>query len=458
LATLLVQPQATSNTVLKDVLLNSLVYLSPYLSNNNTPGAPQTLATDIRNTGSQTATFSVQATLPAGVQMLATSPSSNPANPTPSANGSTPLNWGFALAPNQTISLIVQASAQAPGIYSVPVQVQASANGQSATGQTVTHTLTITNAQDLAGLANLALANVKPTPTAEANAATAARTAATNATSLMTQARYAESLQQWVSAATALRQISSMDTSAPRLAVAQALQAAERQLCTQWGCITGSLDFSVNNQWGVRQVPLSNNIVGNRIVYNNCPAQVKDIPVTSSWINRRTGSEVQNLWDNLTIPGYNNHRRDNGWQAQGQDGDTIDVTLTAQWPTANDLMHLKRDSFQIVVLPPVLSGSVSINPTHAKVGNNVTINRSVSNSGALGQGIPIQLHITNVTKGGTLVQDINQTLTLNPGENNNGNTNWQVSGSANDQIKIELKATVSGVTQTLSSTLFKIDP
>lgn len=228
------------------------------------------------------------------------------------------------------------------------------------------------------------------------------------------------------------------------------------QLCQQWACITGKLDFSVNNQTA-RQVPLLGTIQGSRTVFNNCPAQIKDIPVTSSWVNRRSGAQVQNLWDNLTIPGNSNNVRLNGWQAdsQQQANDIIDVLLTANWQ--NQTLFLARDQFQVVVLPPVLAGSVSINPTHAKAGQNVTIARTVKNSGAMGNNIPVSIRVTDTTQGGKLLQQFDQTLTLNPGETNNGNTNWQVSGTGGDQVKVELLATINGVVQVLGSTNFTID-
>ena len=84
--------------------------------------------------------------------------------------------------------------------------------------------------------------------------------------------------------------------------------------------------------------------------------------------------------------------------------------------------------------------------------------RSLSNSGALGKDIPVKLRITNTSKSGALVQEISQTVTLNPGETNNATVNWQVQGPAGDQLKIELMATVGGVIQLLATTTFKVDP
>jgi hypothetical protein len=200
---------------------------------------------------------------------------------------------------------------------------------------------------------------------------------------------------------------------------------------------------------------LQDNIVGSRTVFNNCPAQIKDIPVTSLWVNRRTGASVQNLWDNLTIPGYQNNRRDNGWQALGQNGDTIDVTLTAEWQ--GQVLHLDRDAFRIIVNPPILSGSVTANPSRAKAGANVTLSRTIRNTGAMGKDIPVQLRAINTTRG-TTQQIWSQSLTLNPGETNNGNTNWQVQGSAGDLIRVQLIATPGAAEQILGSVDFTVEP
>ncbi|MBF9267344.1 hypothetical protein, partial [Paracidovorax cattleyae] len=252
----------------------------------------------------------------------------------------------------------------------------------------------------------------------------------------------------------ALRGVAGTGADAVRAAIAEALQSAQRQLCGQWACITGDLDFQVRGQVA-REVPLQDTIVGSRTVFNRCPPQIKDIPVTSQWVLRRTGATVQHLWDHLTIPGYQNNRRDNGWQAQGQNGDVVDATLTAEWQ--GQLLHLDRDSFRIVVLPPVLAGSVSASPARARVGQNVTLSRTVRNSGAMGKDIPVQLRVVNLTRGTASVA-WSQSMTLNPGETNSGNANWQVQGAAGDTLRIELIATVNGTVQVLGTAGFAIEP
>ena len=461
LATLLAQSQAHTDSQLDAVLWNSLRYLSVPAFNTQAPDAPQALATDLYNASAEAINVRLQALLPMGVEFLDATPGANPLVPLQQANGQTAVDWNLNLAPGARTTVLLLARSSAEGSYSVPLRIEtrstaAGANAQ-ATTQTLTHSMVVRSAAGLASDASQALAALQPAGTADTSAANAARAAATTAGQLAGQGRHAESLVQWVAAADAVRSLStgaSASTVAARLAVAQALQAAERQLCRQWACITGELEFKVNNQ-SSRQVPLQDTIVGSRTVYNNCPAQIKDIPVTSLWVNRRSGTSVQNLWDNLTIPGHQNNRRDNGWQALGQEGDTIDVTLTAEWQ--GQVLHLDRDAFRIIVNPPILSGSVGASPAHAKAGSNVNLTRSVRNTGAMGKDIPVQLRATNVTRG-TNQQIWSQSLTLNPGETNNGNTNWQVQGTAGDLIRVQLVATPGAAEQVLGSVDFTVDP
>lgn len=461
-ATLAAQSQASTDSRLAAVLQSSLRYLSNPNNNSNVAQAPQTLATDLHNGGSETVNVRLQTVLPAGVRFLGSSHASVPATPTAQGNGETPVQWSIVLQPGASTTLAMQVSAAAEGTYNVAVLIEARSTaagaGSASTSQTINHSLAVRSAQNLASDAAQSLAGLQPGAPSDANAAVTARAAVANAGQLMGQGRHAESLLQWVAAADAVRSLSGSVNSQvranARLAIAQALQATERQLCQQWACITGDLGFSVNNA-ASRQVPLGDTIVGSRTVFNNCPPLIKDIPVTSNWVNRRTGASVQNLWDNLTIPGHQNHRRDNGWQAQGQGGDTIDVTLTAEWQGL--LLHLDRDAFRIVVNPPVLSGGITATPTRARAGQNVTITRTIRNGGAMGKDIPVRLRATNVTRGGT-VQIWSQSLTLNPGETHNGNTNWQVQGSAGDVVRIQLIATVGATEQILGSVDFTVDP
>ena len=461
LATLLAQPQAGADSQLAAVLRSSLRYLSVPAFNTQAQDAPQTLATDLLNNGSEAINVRLQALVPSGVVFLNAAPVPTPAAPVPQGNGQTVVDWELNLQPGASATVVLLVSAPTEGSYSVPLRIetrrQAAGSSAPAAVQTLTHSVTVRSAPNLASDASQALAALLPSGSADTNATNTARAAASNAAQLVGQGRHAESLVQWVAAADAVRSLStggSASTVAARLAIAQALQAAERQLCRQWACITGELDFKVNNQPS-RQVPLQDNIVGSRTVFNNCPAQIKDIPVTSLWVNRRTGASVQNLWDNLTIPGYQNNRRDNGWQALGQNGDTIDVTLTAEWQ--GQVLHLDRDAFRIIVNPPILSGSVTANPTRAKAGANVTLSRTIRNTGAMGKDIPVQLRAINTTRG-TTQQIWSQSLTLNPGETNNGNTNWQVQGSAGDLIRVQLIATPGAAEQILGSVDFTVDP
>ncbi|AVS64735.1 hypothetical protein C8245_02640 [Paracidovorax avenae] len=450
LSTLLARPGAGTDAFLGTFVSDTLQYLTVPAVNTRVPGSLQSLSTVLRNPGTQALQVTVRARLPQGAQALDAIPDASGA-----VAGASVVEWSVPLAAGASTQLILHATATAPGRYDVPWEISAvvaGASGAAPAVQTLAQSFEIREAMDLARDAQAAADAFAAA--GGGSAASSARNAVASAVQSMGQGLPAQSLAPWTAAADALRGAAGTGADAARAAIAEALQSAQRQLCGQWACITGDLDFQVRGQ-SARDVPLQDTIVGSRMVFNRCPPQIKDIPVTSQWVLRRTGATVQHLWDNLTIPGYQNNRRDNGWQAQGQNGDVVDATLTAEWQ--GQVLHLDRDSFRIVVLPPVLAGSVSASPARARAGQNVTLSRTVRNSGAMGKDIPVQLRVVNLTRGIASVA-WSQSMTLNPGETNSGNANWQVQGAAGDALRIELVATVNGTVQVLGTAGFAIEP
>lgn len=353
LASLLAQARPGANDELAAVLTAGLHYLSQPVSHSGVPDAPHSLVTELHNRSAETVAIDLQALLPAGVRFLAASPGpdgSDPLqhNPLPNAESAQDWRWRMQLPPRATTKLFLYVSAANPGRYSLPLHISrrsAAVNAAApASTQTLTHSLTIRAAQTLADDAKQTLAALQPTAAADAHAAAAAYSAAGNAAARMAQGEHAQSLAHWIDAANALRSLGSgigeYSAATARLAVAQALQAAQRQLCRQWACISGALDFRRNGQPS-HQVPLHESIVGRSLVVNHCAAPIADLPVTTLWVNRRSSATVHQFSEPLNIAGHQSARRDTDWNAQGQHGDSIDITLTAHW--LDQLLHLDRD-------------------------------------------------------------------------------------------------------------------
>jgi hypothetical protein len=451
LGSLMAQSPSGTNDGLNTLLKRSLAYLAPSSGLTAVTGGPVYLQALVSNTGQLASSLTALAYLPTDAKVLATQPQASATV----LNGRTQLSWTLgSIAPGESMVISVQVGFTTPGTITVPIEFSGSAPGAANVKATLNPSVLVQDKATVDGLVNQELSALKPSTPAENSALSTANNAVGNAKAFANQGDYANSLAQWINAADQVRTITSVDTSRAKQSIAYALQSSERQLCGQWACVTGALNFTVDNVV-TRQVALRSTIVGTRTVYNNCPAQIKDIPVISSWVNRRTGEEVQHLWDNYTLPGNSNNQRGNGWQALGNENDIVDVVQTAQW--RNEILHLNRDSFQIVVYPPVLKGSISLSLSRAKPGQTITISRSVTNSGAIGKDIPISLRIVNVTQGNKVVQTYTQTSTFNPGETNTSNVNWQVQGVGLDKFAIELIATVSGSSIALARNEFTID-
>jgi len=439
------QPASESDG-LRDLVSRSLKAVTPVVGSTYV-SRPVSATVHLANTGALLASATVNVTLPAGFKLEEAQPATTIAVQT-LADGRSVASWTISLGLGASKDIVLRLRAgTSSGHFDVPVsvvlaQVDATGvTGASQPAQSYTLSLDVLPALTINTDVVTALTALAPTSAADAAARARALDLVAQANTLQTQANYIDTLDRMVRAADEIRSISSVDTAASKQVLAQALQGVAAPLCKMLGCITGSVSFST------REVQLGNNIVMGRTVYNNCPPQIKDIPVTGLLTRQRTGATELILWDNLTIPGYQNNLRQAGWQALGQEGDVLSLNLSAVW--LGHYLQLDRQSFSIVVLPPVLTGSITL-PATSRAGDNLTIGWRVANSGALGKDIPVSLRLTNVTQA-KLATSYDQALTLNPGQTSNGNYNWFSTGNVGDQIKVELIATVKGVAQTLSS-------
>ncbi|MDP5241122.1 carboxypeptidase regulatory-like domain-containing protein [Uliginosibacterium sp. 31-16] len=453
LADMMSAQTAAQSDNLRDVVSRSLSTVAPVLT---APHASRPFGARIQltNSGALLANTSLRLTLPVGFKLEEAYPQTTVAQQV-LTDGRTVLSWVLNSAPgdNKDVVLRLRAGTSA-GHFDLPLEAvltPVSSDGVlGAPLPTASYTLGVDVLAAAAISANTVpvVQALVPSVANELAARDRALTQLAQANTALAQASYQAALDGLVLAADEIRSISSVNTDAPRLAISQALESASAPLCKMLGCITGSVSFAT------REIQLGNNIVMGRTVYNNCPPQIKDIPVTGLLIRERTGATELTLWDNLTIPGYQNNLRQAGWQALGQEGDVMSLDLSAVW--MNHYLHFDRQSFQIVVLPPKLAGTLTL-PSNPRASDNLNIGWKVVNSGALGKDVPVSLHFTNVTQAKP-AGAYDQTLTFNPGQTSSGNYNWFSSGAVGDQIKVDLVATVKGVTQTLSSATMTLKP
>jgi hypothetical protein len=436
---------------LRKLVANTLIAVKPQIAVPHV-GRPFSAQIQLANTGGLKAQATVTATIPAGFVLDDAAPALAAAAQAQS-DGSSLLRWAVALGTGESRNITLRLHAGfTAGHFDMPVSVslaQVDDSGAVGTAQAATRyvlPVDVAAGVSLAGDVLPVVQALAPTTDADVAARTLAVSLITKANASIAQSAYPDALDSLTQAADALRSISNADTSAARLSVAQGLESVAPSLCRMLGCITGSISLST------RQIPLTNTIVMGRTVYNNCPPQIKDIPVTALLIRERTGATELTLWDNLTIPGYQNNLRQAGWQALGQEGDILSLNLSAVW--MNHFLQLDRQSFEIIVPPPVLTGSVTA-PATARANDNVNISWKVSNSGAIGKDIPVALRFTNLTQGVALTS-FNQSLTLNPNQTSTGNYNWFSSGNVGDQIQVQLVGTVKNVEQILGTAVLTL--
>jgi hypothetical protein len=153
----------------------------------------------------------------------------------------------------------VQVGFTTPGTITVPIEFSGSAPGAANVKATLNPSVLVQDKATVDGLVNQELSALKPSTPAENSALSTANNAVGNAKAFANQGDYANSLAQWINAADQVRTITSVDTSRAKQSIAYALQSSERQLCGQWACVTGALNFTVDNVV-TRQVALRSTI------------------------------------------------------------------------------------------------------------------------------------------------------------------------------------------------------
>lgn len=192
------------------------------------------LAASIGNLGPRTVAFRAEATLPAALASLATSP---PAQLAANNDGSTQAIWSFSLPGGASQELAWLVRAGQAGSYSVPLAIYSLPSaGSSLPPKLRASTNFEVQVKDAPGLLQQALSAtqaLQPTLSSDKSNQTKALTAATQALALHNQGSYEQAILKWTAAADALIGITSADSRAARLAVSLALEASTDSLCVQ---------------------------------------------------------------------------------------------------------------------------------------------------------------------------------------------------------------------------------
>lgn len=192
------------------------------------------LSASITNQGTRTVAFKAEATLPAGLNSVATAPS---AQLTINSDGTMLATWNFTLAGGATQELTSQVRAAQTGSYSVPFAIYSMPNPGSALPPKLrTSANVVLEVQDAAQVQQPvppSLEALQPTASSDKSNKTKAVNAVSQALALHAQEQYEQAIGQWLAAADALLTISSADTRQARAAVALALEASTDALCIQ---------------------------------------------------------------------------------------------------------------------------------------------------------------------------------------------------------------------------------
>jgi hypothetical protein len=280
--------------------------------------------------GTATQTIRVQGQLPAGTSHFDAQPTAS--------TGTATVSWTINLAPGASQDIvwrvrIDQATTAGELVFN------AQAKGTAATTTTASITTPLPQPGDTVDQALPAVQALQAVGKADQAAKATATAAVNSAVQLMGQGKPNEAIAKWIDAAEAITAITSTDTQAAHTALAQALEVASDAQCKALACIRGDLSYpNATSAAGVPSVVIGTTLNITRSVTNACPAQLKDIPATASMRNRRSGQEVLNLWDNLTLNPNQTHTRQAGWQVMGpgqggtnQVGDWIDGLLWVDW-------------------------------------------------------------------------------------------------------------------------------
>lgn len=192
------------------------------------------LSASVSNTGTRTAAFRVEATLPEGLASIATSPT---AQLTANSDGTRQAIWSFTLSggASQEIGWLVRA--MQTGSFGVPLSIYslpaAGGNSLPQLRATKSFTLDVKDAQSLLQQAQAAVNALAPTSSSDKSNKTKAVNSVNQALVLYAQGNYEQAIVQWLAAADALIGIASVDTAAARSAVSMAIEASTDALCVQ---------------------------------------------------------------------------------------------------------------------------------------------------------------------------------------------------------------------------------
>jgi hypothetical protein len=295
-----------------------------------TVGDITALSVSIANPGTRTAVVDIRGTLPAGLAHAGSS-LSPVATPLP-GSGATTLSWIVQVPARGSVELVwrvqaLQASAGWPvglAVYSLP----SSGTGTASLQHTSSFVLPVAAGSALLADALPRTQALAPTTSAGKSARSAAISAINSALTLHGQGKYPDAIVQWMSAANSVIAITGADTRAAHDAVARAAEATTDVLCQTLACLGGNLTL------GPAQVPVGGNLAMTRTVSNICTAPARDVAITATVSNRRSGQSLLSLTDAQSLAaGQASSRGANLRLAlpASQLGDWIDGVLQVTW-------------------------------------------------------------------------------------------------------------------------------
>jgi hypothetical protein len=186
------------------------------------------------NQGTRTVSFKAEATLPAGLTSMATVPA---AQLVTNANGTVQATWNFTLAAGATQDLRWTVQAGQTGNFEVPFSIyslpRAGSTAPPKLRASGTASLEVKTGTELAQKPAVAIDALHPTTSSDKNKKNKAQQAAFFAASLHAQGNHEAAIDQWLAAADALADITSVDTTDAQKAVALAIEASTDESCVQ---------------------------------------------------------------------------------------------------------------------------------------------------------------------------------------------------------------------------------
>lgn len=285
-------------------------------------GAPRGVQLTVRNTGTQKAYVRVTTTIPATLELLGQSPTATG----PDAQGV--YTWPLTLDAGQQQAIVLRLSNRQEGSATVTFDVSAAASATDTLLPQGSFGVAVASSSP-ATLGAAALQSVQalvPPAQADVNAKARAVAAIGQAQSAVLSRQFQTALAQWLVATKELASITSVDTSAAALAVAQALGAVERALCAEMACLAGGVEVQVG---GVKAAVVKLNTAAAlvRTVTNACSAALPSWSITAELTHRRTAQSMLKLQDDLTLTAGQRATRQGTWTAAGTIGDTLEAVL-----------------------------------------------------------------------------------------------------------------------------------